>query len=354
MATTKAFVTGTVLQPAGTTALDTRKADAALLVPDNSATQAPRTGVLTENPSIVTTDASTAPMRVAVAKAGFATSRGVADGVNKWTNDGSVFVTVTKPVSNSHIVVIYAKAYDAFAGDANSLPVIETVTGAAAGSPVKPALPTGAEELATLLVPSTATSTQSAGVVLTNTYKMTAMRGGVVPFRTKTDLDLWNTAAELQLAFVIASKRLAQFIGGAWQASGGITPFADAAVAAGAIGGGAWVTIALSAPSASSEVTYSGGTPGRLTAQVKGRYRAVAAAQFAATVNGQARIRKNGATTVSAEVVAPISGGAAYPQVVAELDLNVGDYIELQVVSNAGGGTLFGGLVNLSYVRAIP
>lgn len=354
MATTRGFVTGTVPQPAGTTALDTRKADAALLVPDNAATQAPRTGVLTENPSIVTSDASTAPMRVAVAKAGFATSRGVADGVTKWTNDGSVFVTITKPVSNSHYVVVYAKANDAFAGDANSLPVIEVVTGAAAGSPVEPAIPTGAEKLATILVPSTATSSQSAGVVITNVYKMTAMRGGVVPFRTKADLELWTTAAELQLAWIIASKRLAQFVGGLWQASGGVTPFADTAVTAGAIGGGAWVTIALSAPSASSEVTYSGGTPGRLTAQVKGRYRVLAAAQFVASTSGQARIRKNGTTTVSPEVVSPVTGGAAYPQVVAEVDLAVGDYIELQVVSNAGGGTLFGGLVNLAYVRATP
>ena len=92
MTATKGFING-----AATTALDTRKADSVQVVTD--AAGAPRVGVLGTSQSIVTSDASTAPMRVAVARAGFVTQRSAGDGVAIWTNDGSLFVTVTKPGS---------------------------------------------------------------------------------------------------------------------------------------------------------------------------------------------------------------------------------------------------------------
>jgi hypothetical protein len=198
---------------AAATALDDRQADEHQVAVNASGTV--RTGVLTANPSIVTSDASTAPMRVAVAKAGFVTQRSAGDGVAIWGNDGSLFVTVTKPGSNSHIVTVYAKHNDAASGDANNSPIIDVVTGTAAASPVEAALPAGALKLATILIPSTATSTQSGGVVITNVYPMTAMRGGVVPVRDATELTAW-TPGDSGLAYQIDTDVVYGRINGAW------------------------------------------------------------------------------------------------------------------------------------------
>lgn len=208
MTVTKGFIQG-----AATTALDTRKAAAAEVVTDASGN--PRLGVLGDFPSIVTSDASTAPMRVAVAKAGLVTQRVAGDGVARWTNDGSVFVTVTKPGSNSWYVVVWAKHNDDDNGDANNLPEIGTTTGSAAASPSVPSIPAGATELARVLIPSTATSTQSGGVVITNTYQMTAMSGGVVPVRNGTELAAFS-AQDGQLAYQIDIDALVIRRDGAW------------------------------------------------------------------------------------------------------------------------------------------
>lgn len=208
MTVTKGFI-----HAAATTALDTRKADEAKVATD--AAGVPRLGVLTENPSIVTSDASTAPMRVAVAKVGFVTRRATGDGVAFWGNDGTVFVTVTAPASNSHYVVIWAKHNDSAAGDASSLPEIGSTTGAAAASPVVPSVPAGALALANVLVPSTATSTQSSGVVITNRYPMTAMRGGVIQLRNATEMDAW-LPADGAIAYRQDTGAVYQRMAGAW------------------------------------------------------------------------------------------------------------------------------------------
>lgn len=208
MTATRGFI-----RTAATTPLDTRKADAEKLV--SNLDGSPRLGIIGNSPSIVTSDASTAPMRVAVAAAGFATQRVAGDGAAIWTNDGSIFLTVTKPGSQSWYVTVYAKHDDTDAGDGDSLPVLGVVTGAAAASPVEAALPAGATKLASVLIPSTATSTQSAGVVITNTYQMTAYAGGVVPFRLLTELKAWTTAQDGQLAYANDAGSLWEYIASA-------------------------------------------------------------------------------------------------------------------------------------------
>lgn len=230
MTATKGLITA-----AATTALDTRKAYGHLFV--NDAADSPRIGVLTEDPSIVTTDASTAPMRVAVAKAGFVTQRSAGDGVAEWTNDGSLFVTVTKPGSNSWYVVIWAKHNDTASGDGTSLPEINVTTGTAAASPSVPSIPAGALELARILIPSTATSTQSAGVVLTNKYPMTALRGGVVQLRDSTEQTAW-TPEDGGLAYRQDDDALYLRDGGAWAQIGGTGGWTNLGLAAN------WVTVA--------------------------------------------------------------------------------------------------------------
>lgn len=222
MTATKGFI-----HAAGTTALDTRKADERKLAVNAAGT--PRLGLLTSDPTIVVADASTSPVRVAVKAAGIATQRQAGDGVAFWANDGSIFVNLDNaPISNSRIDVIYAKHEDAAAGDGSSLPVIGRVTGDAAPSPTKPAIPSGALELATVTIPSGATATTSGGVTIANTYPMTALRGGVVPLRSSTEQTAW-TPDDGALAYRQDTDELIARVNGAW-----------AAVAAGST---AWVAV---------------------------------------------------------------------------------------------------------------
>lgn len=199
---------------AATAPLDGRLAEMAQLV--CNADGSPRAGVLGgAGLSIVTT---TGTMNVSIAAAEFATSRGKGDGAVIFTNNGAVNVLIgTAPISNSRIDVIYVKHNDSENGDASSLPVFGVLAGVAAASPIKPTgLPIGALELATLRIYSGTTSTGGGSNVLTNTYPLTAMRGGLVNFRSKVDLDAWTTPVDGQLAYVPG--KLYQRIGGAWAA----------------------------------------------------------------------------------------------------------------------------------------
>lgn len=208
MTLTRSFIRGAAMTP-----LDARLFNMAELVCNADGT--PRAGVLGQaNPSIVS---ATATMNVAIAAAEFATSKGKADGVAVFTNDGTVNVLIgAAPASNSRIDVIWVKHNDTETGDANSLPTFGVTAGAAAASPTKPAIPTGALELATLLIYSGTTATNGGANTLTNTYAMTAQRGGVVPFRTKTDLDAWTTAIVGQEAVTLDTGEKWIRSGGSW------------------------------------------------------------------------------------------------------------------------------------------
>jgi len=150
---------------------------------------------------------STATMNVAV---GAFSAVAVRDnGVVKLANEGTVNVLLdTAPAANSRIDVIYAKQNDSSSTvttpDANDLPVITFAKGVAAASPAKPALPIGAVELATVLIPAgaTATNSSSPAVVITQTAQFTAAAGGIVSFRSVTDLNLWTTSRPGQFADV--------------------------------------------------------------------------------------------------------------------------------------------------------
>lgn len=211
MALSRGFV-----QNAATTPTDTRLMDKARFVRNSDGT--PRTGVLGDGSSIVT---ALATMAVQVAAAEFVTSKGAADGNNVLTNDGPTNVTISAaPASNSRITVIWVKQNDNTTGDANSTPVFGTTDGAAAASPTKPAIPTGALELATLRVYSGTTAANGGSNTLTNTYQMTAARGGVVPFRTLADLTAWTNPQIGQVATVLdelTGPSLYQWKSGAWR-----------------------------------------------------------------------------------------------------------------------------------------
>lgn len=194
MTLTRSFV-----RNAATTPLDARLMNMAGLV--CNADGSPRVGVIGgANAFIVSTLAT---MNVAIAAAEFATSRGKADGVSIFTNDGTVNVAIAAaPASNSRIDVIWVKHNDDTQGDANALPVFGVTAGTAAASPTKPAIPTGALELATLRVYAGTTATNGGSNTLVNTYQMTAARGGLVTMRTDVERDAWTNPVDGQLVFV--------------------------------------------------------------------------------------------------------------------------------------------------------
>ena len=177
----------------------------------------PRGGVLSPaGPNLVT---SSATMNVSVARFQGAAVRD--GGVIFLANDGAANVLLdAAPGANSRIDVIYSKQNDASGTvtvpDANNTPILGFVKGTAGAVPVKPSLPVGALELATVLIPSGATATNSAGVVITQTAPFTASAGGTVSFSTKTVLDLWTTAQKGQQAVVLADSARWVWSGSAW------------------------------------------------------------------------------------------------------------------------------------------
>ena len=184
------------IRNAATTPLDARLMDMATIVCNTDGS--PRTGVLGgANGSIV---ATTGTMNVTVAAAEFVTSKGKADGVAIFTNDGTVNVAIgAAPGSNSRIDVIWVKHEDNTTGDAASAPIFGVTAGTAAASPVKPSIPTGALELATLRIYSGTVATNGGSNVLTNTYQMTCARGGTVFMRSVTERNAWTNPVAGQM-----------------------------------------------------------------------------------------------------------------------------------------------------------
>ena len=196
MALTKGFARNNAKTP-----LDQRLADMATIVCNADGT--PRTGVLGNANASIASALATWHFRVQAAE--FVTSKGKADGVMIFTNNGVVDVPIAAgaPVSNSRIDVLWVKHEDNTTGDAASLPIFGVTSGAASGSPTKPAIPTGAEEIATLRAYSGTTGASGGANILTNTYKMTAGRGGIVPVRTLTERDAWTAPAPADGQFVL-------------------------------------------------------------------------------------------------------------------------------------------------------
>ena len=148
--------------------------------------------------------AHTNPLVTARASMGYdigafnAVSARTAAGVEEVANDGTVTVATTAaPGSNSRIDVIWVRAQfgSPVSSDGSNDVVFGVTQGTPAASPSKPAIPAGALELATATIPSTATTTQSSGVVITQTYQYTAAAGGTVLMRNRVELEAWSAPA---------------------------------------------------------------------------------------------------------------------------------------------------------------
>jgi len=191
-----------------------------------SAAGVPRSGLFP--PAASTLISSTATMNVSIAAfAGFAVRD---NGPVFLANDGPTNVLIgNAPGANSRLDVIYAKQNDASSyvttPDANNLPVFGVLAGVASATPVRnPAgLPAGALELGTILVPSTATNSGSAGVVITPTFQYTAMAGGVTQVRNSTELAAW-APADGGFALQLDTWLLWERVSGLWVRAG-ISPW---------------------------------------------------------------------------------------------------------------------------------
>lgn len=154
-----------------------------------------RTGVLSGpgSTAILTGTAATGTMTVAVGVFHAVTARNNAGGLYLGPNqEAATTVNIAAaPGSNSRIDVVYVKQSDSDATvltpDGSTVPTLAVVTGTAAASPTKPAIPVGALELGTVTVAAGATSTNGAGVTISNTARQTAARGALVYVRNATE-----------------------------------------------------------------------------------------------------------------------------------------------------------------------
>jgi hypothetical protein len=181
----------------------------------------PRGGVT--SPVGVPLLSATSTMNVQVAAFSLVTVRD--GGVVEMANDGPVNVLLEQPPSSqSRIDVIFAKQNDSSSTvsvpDTNDQAVFGVLKGEASATPVKRTdLPAGAEEIGTVLIPSTATATNSSAVVITTTCRFTAAAGGKVPFRTLADLQGWTTAGPGQEAYVFGDATSGNNGGYLWSGS---------------------------------------------------------------------------------------------------------------------------------------
>jgi hypothetical protein len=187
-------------------AAEARLDDAGLIAVQGPTALDTRTGVMVGpgSTALVTGTGSTAPMQYAIAPHHWITSRGVAtDGVYRGANETTQLISTTAaPGSGSRIDIIYEKQGDAastISPDATTTPVYGVVQGASStGTPVAPAIPVGAIELARATVAAGATATNGAGVTISQTARQTTTRGGLILLRAASELSALTTYPTLQ------------------------------------------------------------------------------------------------------------------------------------------------------------
>jgi len=286
-----------------------------------------RTGILGSTPSGLLTALGT--MSVSIAAAVFAVSRSRQDGVVIFANDGTAAVPISPaPVSNSRITSIWVKHNDNTQGDADALPVFGTTDGAAAASPVAPAIPTGALELAQLRVYAGTTAANGGSNTLTETYRMTAAQGGVVAVRDAAELAAF-AAANGTLAVIVSSGVMLRRTAGAWKVAGGSSFPAAQAIGAGSATIGTGMNPLPAGPAASLAVT----------APVACRAKVTLMFRYSSTGNGSGVVL--GVALSGATVATPTSTDNTVVQAVQQVAGNVNTYDGSWIVNLAPGTTNF-------------
>lgn len=337
MALTKGFVT-----TAATTALDARTFEQALVVKNNN--DVTRTGLLY---GAVNPVAATSSMSVTISdQSVFVLARGGGDGANIIQNVGAATVTLNAaPSSNSRYDVIYVKHNDTEKGDANSTPLFDKVTGTAAASPVVPAVPAGAMQLATVLIPAGVTATNASGVVVTNTVLWTALYGSPIRYRSIAEMraDVANVIDGTQA--YIKGGGLYWLRSGVWtrddaQTFGMLT--GSGSLASGTTNTTVPATAGTSFTADSGILTVSG-LGASFTVAYAGWYDVGAAINWAANTTGERYVEiTTNLTSVSPvrvtdrRAVGSTTGASGDSTVGALIQCNAGDVVNLRAWQNSG------------------
>lgn len=325
---------------AAKTPLDQRLADMALVT--RNADGSPRPGVLSQSGANLLTALAT--MHVAVAAAEFVTSKGKADGVMIFTNDGVVNVPIpAAPASNSRIDSIWVKQEDNTTGDAASLPIFGVASGAAAPVPTAVAVPTGALKLGELRVYSGTTAANGGANTLTNTFDMTSLRGDAVPFRSKALLDAWTTpagpgqTAEVLLDATVGLRGSYRWNGTAWRRTGPQIAALARRATDFALTNGVFVAVPFDTLDMNDGPLWAGGNPTRFTAPAAGVYHfAGVQNQVNSTGNGDIAPRVNGVVNDGLVFTRANVAGAAVITWSFTAYLAAGDYVEIFARTSGG------------------
>ncbi len=193
---------------------DSRRALEGLVA--RSATGVMRAGIFPDHLNPIVTGQTS--MRVAIGDFRAVQNRGGAVFLANVGTDTSVILDAA-PAANRRIDLIYVTMRSTTLGDTANTATFGVVKGTAAATPTVPSLPANAATaipLATVEIPAGATTTLSAGVIITQVYPYTSEAGGTVPVRNTVELAAW-TPAEGSRAFCIADAADYVRIGGGWQ-----------------------------------------------------------------------------------------------------------------------------------------
>lgn len=206
-----AYDDGTAEAPgAGTTPIDVRKDLAGLFTPSAVGTIGARAGILPTGAwQLVAGAAGENAWRYAVGAFHVVTSRGAADGVQLFANDGLVYVGATgvgstvpgAPSSGmSRVDIIWVRhPTNSENSDTSSQPVFGVAVGTPGSPGLPPAVPPGALELArnTMTGGPSTTSTSSDGNAIQQTFPWAALRGTPVKVRNADELAVLAPLASL-------------------------------------------------------------------------------------------------------------------------------------------------------------
>lgn len=336
-----------------------RKNLAGLILRDTSG--AARAGVFPRHTNALVT--SKASMAVDVAAFEGCAVRG--GGPIFMSNDGTVSVTIdAAPGSNSRIDVVYFKQNESASpySDANDNPIFGVGKGTAAPSPSKPTIPTGAVELATILIPSGVSATNAGGVVITQTFQYTTVAGGILWVRNQTEraaLAAWSGLQVRMLSlFPVVFEYMVTADGVAadgWYPIAGRMPRCELAQSATAI----TTTSAteITGWSETSDVWGMHSTSSnqqRITVPIGGRYLVSVDASWA---NNSTNIRivaigKNGSYSTRTHRSSAATNPDGIASFAFEEFLAAGDYLTLRVYQDSGGNLNFSGKWIVSYLGA--
>ena len=300
-----------------------------------------RAGVFPAHFSALVTGRS--DMKVAIADFRAVIDRGGAIFMANVGADTSVTLDAA-PAANRRIDLIYAIQRSTTLGDAASTPIFGFVKGTASATPVAPSLPANlstALPLATVEIPAGATTTLSAGVVITQLYSYTAMAGGTVAVRNSVELAAW-APADGSRAYCLADARHYVRAAGAWRTDAVGCGLAKSTAQSTDGSTSTWVAVSWDIEDWDRGDCHSGATPTRLTAPVAGLYHVAATLRFGSTTFGAGvALARNGVygggSTIERTAVYQAASTAvtARPHTALTFELAAGEYVEVMMLGLA-------------------